>query len=55
MTQKEKWQLMRSTPRNLRREKYLHVSVELQTTTDAKGKTHVTTSRGTTYRKANKS
>jgi hypothetical protein len=51
MTQKQKWALIRNTPRNLRRGKYLHVSVEL--TTDEKGKTHK--SSGVTYRKANKS
>jgi hypothetical protein len=51
MTQKQKWALIRNTPRNLRREKYLHISVEL--TTNEKGKTHK--SSGVTYRKANKS
>lgn len=47
MTQKEKWALTRNTPRKLRREKYLHVSVALHT--DEKGKVHK--SSGTTYHK----
>jgi hypothetical protein len=55
MTQREKWATIRNTPRNLRREKYLHISVALETTTDDKGKTHVKSSPGVTYRKAIKS